>query len=77
MQPRSPTIQIIGTPSNDLAQTLLAVGKKLDYSTFAVITSDIGLDECSTVGKSTVHSISNGVERNFTIDPKSYGINIL
>ena len=72
--PASPTIQIIGTPSNDLAQTLLAVGKKLDYSTFAVITSDIGLDECSTVGKSTVYSISNGDERTFTIDPKSYGI---
>ena len=73
--PASPTVQIIGTPSNDLAQRLIAVGKALDYNTFAVITSEIGLDECSTVGKSTLHSIANGVERIVTIDPQLLGIN--
>ena len=72
--PASPTIQIIGTPSNDLAKRLMAVGKALDYNTFAVITSDIGLDECSTVGQSTLHSIANGVERTVTIDPQLLGI---
>ena len=29
--PASPTIQIDGTPSNDLAKRLMAVGKALDY----------------------------------------------
>ena len=72
--PASPSIQIIGTPSADLAQTLLSVGRNLPYQIFAVITSDIGLDECSTVGRSHVHIHNNGHIRTVTIDPTEYGI---
>jgi anthranilate phosphoribosyltransferase len=73
--PASPNIQIIGTPSNDLAKTLIQVGKSLNYKTFAVITSDIGLDECSSVGDSTIYKLSNGIESKIGITPELLGIN--
>lgn len=72
--PASPTIQIIGTPTKSLAKTLLTVAESLNYDTFAVITSDIGLDECSTVGSSTIDKLSNGEHRTIHIHPKTYGI---
>jgi anthranilate phosphoribosyltransferase len=72
--PASPTVQIIGVPTKSLAKTLLTVAKSLNYHTFAVITSDIGLDECSTVGTSTITKLSNGKHQTIHIDPKTYGI---
>ena len=72
--PSSPTTQIIGTPSHDLAQKLLQVGQALPYDTFAVISSDIGLDEVSTVGLSTVQVHQRNHSRTFSVNPKDYNI---
>ena len=72
--PASPTTQIIGTTSSELADTLLSVGQQLAYETFAVIWSDIGLDECSTVGQSHAMIHQNGTTRTLTVDPTDYGI---
>ncbi len=72
--PASPTVQIIGAPTKSLAKTLVTVAESLNYDTFAVITSDIGLDECSTVGTSTIHKLSNGNHQTIHIDPETHGI---
>ena len=49
------------------------VGSKLNYDTFAVITSDIGLDECSTVGDSMVHIRRGNDHSELVIHPEDYG----
>lgn len=72
--PASPTVQMIGVPTKSLAKTLFTVSESLNYDTFAVMTSDIGLDECSTVGLSTIDKLSNGNHQTIHIDPKTYGI---
>jgi anthranilate phosphoribosyltransferase len=71
--PASPNIQIIGAPSKTLAKRLMDVGSQLNYDTFAVITSDIGLDECSTVGDSTVYIRRGNNYSELVIHPEDYG----
>ena len=71
--PASPTIQIIGAPNQALAKRILDVGAALEYDTFAVITSDIGLDECSTVGASTLYIQRNKSRFEIIIQPEDYG----
>ena len=72
--PASPSIQVIGAPSKRLAKKLVMVGDALSYDTFAVITSDIGLDECSTVGKSHIEGNRNGQAFQLELDPTTLGI---
>ncbi len=72
--PASPVHQVIGTPSKALAERLVLVGQRLSYRTFSVITSDIGLDECATVGISTMYSVRDGHVHEQRIDPRAYGI---
>jgi len=73
--PASPHVQIVGTPSKDVAKMLFNVGKSLPYERFAVISSDIGLDEVSTVGLSQILILRNGTSYEITIDPTEFGIN--
>ena len=72
--PASPETQVIGTPSIDVAKTLLDVGKQLPYSNFAVISSEVGLDEVSTVGESIVLVNRNGAISDLKINPTEFGI---
>jgi anthranilate phosphoribosyltransferase len=72
--PASPTHQMIGTPSAAIATRLTEVAAKLDYTAIGIITSDIGLDECSTVGKSTITMRTGNDTRTVTIDPTQHGI---
>jgi anthranilate phosphoribosyltransferase len=72
--PALPNIQIVGCPSKDLARTIMAVGKELNYDIFAVLASDVGLDECSTVGLTHVMVARNGVPEEWVVDPVSLGI---
>ena len=72
--PASPSIQLIGAASHALADRLFEVAKELDYSSIGIISSDIGLDECSTVGTSRLLIVRNGQTSTQTIDPISLGI---
>mgnify|MGYP001388358988 CR=1 FL=1 len=65
---------MIGTPSAAIATRLTEVAAKLDYSAIGIITSDIGLDECSTVGKSAITMRTGNDTRTYTIDPTQHGI---
>jgi anthranilate phosphoribosyltransferase len=72
--PASPSIQVIGAPTSPLADTVLAVGQRLGYDTIAAVSSDIGLDECSTVGQSTIQGVRQGQPFTLTIHPQDHGI---
>lgn len=72
--PASPHIQLIGAPSMTIANRILSVGLQLPYTTLAVITSAIGLDECSIVGTSTLMISRNGEVSTTVIDPEQLGI---
>jgi anthranilate phosphoribosyltransferase len=72
--PASPSIQIVGTPSEAMAQRLYAVGESLSYDTFAVVTGESGLDDCSTVGRSRIWVRQGQSTRAMVVDPLDWGI---
>lgn len=72
--PASPSIQFIGCPSHKMADRLMAVGRSWPYKTLAIISNDVGLDECSIAGPSRVLIHTNGQTETVYVDPNDVGI---
>ena len=72
--PASPSVQLIGAASHELADRLFDVGQQLNYDAFGIISSDIGLDECSTVGSSRLKVSRHGTISETIIQPTDFGI---
>ena len=67
-------MQLIGAASHELADRLFDVGQQLNYDAFGIISSDIGLDECSTVGSSRLKVSRHGTISETIIQPTDFGI---
>lgn len=77
LSPASVKRQLIGVPNKEIAKSLLAVAKQLGYEHLVLVSSEDGMDEVSLTAATHVFEIRNGKEKEFIIDPKDYGFEIV
>ena len=75
INPAQPNIQLMGVYSADLvkpiAQTMLKMGMKR-----AAVVHGSGLDEVAIHGSTKVAEISDGVIKEYTLEPKDFGVEV-
>lgn len=77
LSPASVKRQLIGVPNKEIAKKLRAVAKQLDYEHVVIVSSTDGMDEVSLSAPTHVFEIRDGKEKEFVIDPKNYGFQIV
>lgn len=74
LNPAGTTKQLLGVPDKKIAETMIAVGKKLGYKHLVIVSGDDGMDEVSIAASTHVFELHNNRIKRFTIDPREYGL---
>ena len=74
--PAGAKAQIIGVYSEDLVGLVADSLRKLGTEKALVVYGDGGLDELSTIGKTTVAEINGDKIENYQIEPKDFGLEV-
>lgn len=74
LNPASVKKQIIGVPNKNIAKKLARVATCLGYEHLLIVTSEDGLDEISTIGKTFGYQIKGKQIQEILINPQDFGI---
>lgn len=76
LNPASTTKQLLGVPNMEIAQKLALVATKLKFVHLMLVTSEDGMDEITTTGKTRIFEVKGSNLTTFTISPKQFGIKL-
>jgi anthranilate phosphoribosyltransferase len=71
--PANANAQVLGVFGEDLVEPLAHVLKELQLEEAAVVYGHDGMDELSTIGKSTIAFLKNGEVMSVEVTPKTFG----
>ncbi|HUX99394.1 MAG TPA: anthranilate phosphoribosyltransferase [Candidatus Deferrimicrobium sp.] len=74
--PANATAQVLGVFAEELVEPLAYVLKELQLEEAAVVYGHDGMDELSTIGKSTIALLKNGEVISTEVSPKTFGFKI-
>lgn len=76
LNPASTRKQLLGVPNMEIAQKLALVATKLKFTHLMLVTSEDGMDEITTTGKTRIFEVKGSNLTTFTISPKQFGIKL-
>lgn len=76
LNPASTKRQLLGVPSEKLARKLAEVATKLKFAHLMLVTSEDGMDEITTTGKTQVFEVKDRTLSSYTISPSQFGVKV-
>lgn len=76
LNPAGTNRQLLGVPNIGIAKTLAKVAAKLQFTHLLLVTSEDGIDEITTTGKTNVFEVKGSNVHIYAISPKQFGIKI-
>ena len=74
LNPASTKRQLLGVPNEKITQKLAKVAARLNFTHLMLVTSEDGMDEITTTGKTKIFEIRGKNIKLLTISPKEFGI---
>ncbi len=76
LNPAGTKRQLLGVPNMSIAEQLAKVAARLKFDHLLIITSEDGMDEITTTGKTTVFEIKDKSICSYKISAKQFGIKV-
>lgn len=76
LNPAQTKRQLLGVPNLEIAEKLAKVAARLNFSMLCLVTSNDGMDEITTSGKTKVFEIKGSRIKYYDISPTKYGVKL-